>query len=529
MTQLMDFSKPKCFTSTNLIGSIRRNAKTYPHLTAIACNEKSETWSDMWERTNRLGRGLLNIGLVKGDRVAMVLKNCLEFSELFVATAKAGLIKSPMNFHLKTEELAYQLSNCEASALVVDADLIGIAAEMKNRVPSLKHVVVVGSSDHAGSIPYEKLIEGSPPDGLEVKISPNDIEILLYTSGTTGRPKGVVRGFAENHNVGLTYCAEAGIRAGDVLLTVPPQYHVGPCGTYWATLVAGGTQVIMDAFDPELVLKNIQEHKVNWTMMVPTMYNMILSLPGDVKRKYDLSSLKTLICGGSSLHTPTKLKIKKLFSSAQLNECYGSTELAMSTILHDEDQLRKERSVGKPWMDMEIRLLDKSGKDVPQGKVGILYSRGPGLFRGYWKNEQGTRDAFLDEEWATVGDLARQDEEGYYYIVDRAVDMIISGGINIYPVEIEAVIYKIEGVLETAVIGVPDEKWGEAAKALVARLPEAKLTKETIIATCKERLAGFKVPKTVDFVDALPKTASGKIMKNDLRRPFWDKETTHVA
>lgn len=530
MSELMDFNRPKSPHANNLVSSIHSNVKKNPNLTAIFCNGRSETWAQMWERTNRLGRGLLNLGLSKGDRVAIVLKNSLEFSELYVATAKTGLIKSPMNFHLKAEELAYQMNNCEASALVVHVDLMNIAAEVKEQVPSLKHIIVVGSPDGKGTISYETLIEGSSVEELEVEVSPNDIEILLYTSGTTGRPKGVVRGFAENYNVGITYCAEAGIQSGDVLLTVPPQYHVGPCGTYWATLVAGGTQIIMDGFDPELTLKNMEIHKVNWTMMVPTMYNMILSLPEEVKKKYDLSSLKTLICGGSSLHTPTKVKIKELFSNAELNECYGSTELAMSTILHDVDQMRKERSVGKPWMNMEVRLLDKNGNDVPQGEVGILYSRGPGLFRGYWKNAQGTREAFLDDEWATVGDLAQQDEDGYYYIIDRAVDMIISGGVNVYPIEIEDVIYKIDGVLEAAVIGVPDPKWGEAVKALVVCQPGGgDLTEEGVIARCKECLAGFKAPKSVEFVDTLPKTASGKIMKNELRKPFWNKETVKVS
>jgi long-chain acyl-CoA synthetase len=229
------------------------------------------------------------------------------------------------------------------------------------------------------------------------------------------------------------------------------------------------------------------------------------------------------------LHTSTKLKIKDFFRQAELHEFYGSTELGVSTVLRDEDQLRKEKCVGKPLQDVELRLFNKEGKEVQKGEVGILFSHGLCGFRGYWNNAAAIREAFLDDEWATVGDMARQDEEGYYYIVDRAKDMIITGGVNVYPVEIEEVLLQMDQVQDAAVIGVPDQQWGEAVKAIIVLKPGAGITEDEIITYCKGRLAGFKVPKSVDFVDFIPRTTTGKILKRELRKKYWGDGVIQVS
>lgn len=228
--------------------------------------------------------------------------------------------------------------------------------------------------------------------------------------------------------------------------------------------------------------------------------------------------------------TPTKHKIIEFFKNAELNEFYGSTELGVSTTLRHVDQLRKERCVGKPLQDLELRLIDPAtGTEVKRGEVGLLYSRGLGGLRGYWNDQAATEEAFLDHEWATVGDLAMQDDEGYYYIVDRVKDMIITGGVNVYPVEIEATLRNIEKIQDVAVIGVPDEKWGESVKAIVVAKPDVDLTENEIISYAREKMAGFKVPKSVDFVAEIPRSLTGKILKKDLRSKYWGDARVQIS
>ncbi|MFZ5643241.1 MAG: class I adenylate-forming enzyme family protein [Bacillota bacterium] len=525
----MEFIRPASNYSNNLVSSMKMNFAKSPDMKAIICEDRWETWAQMWERTNRLGNGMYGLGMKKGDRVAILLKNCFEFPETFAATTKSGFVMSPVNFHLKANEVAYQLNDCGASAVVADPEFIDLLDSIRSQVPSLKHVIVTGDNPLPGAISYEHLIAGSDPGEMDVEISPNDIHTILYTSGTTGRPKGAVRGYSENYHTGMTVCVEWRIRNGDVQLAVAPLYHAGPCAWYCATLVSGGTLVVVPAFLPDKVLEAVERHKVNWMMMVPVMYDRMLSLPEDFLGKYDVSSLRTVISGGAPLHTSTKLKIKKYFANIELNEFYGSTELGVSTTLRDEDQLRKERSVGRPLQDLELKLVGQQGKEVPRGEVGLLYSRGLGGFRGYWNNEQATNEAFLDHEWATVGDLARQDEEGYYYIVDRAKDMIITGGVNVYPVEIEEVLHTMDRILDVAVIGVPDQSWGESVKAVVVPKPGVEITEEEIISFCRDRMAGFKVPKSVDLVDAIPRLQTGKILKRELRKKYWKDDSIQVS
>ncbi|WP_051273595.1 class I adenylate-forming enzyme family protein [Desulfotruncus alcoholivorax] len=525
----LEFGQPKTRYSNNLVDSMKMNLAKNPNMKAIICEDRMETWAEMWERTNRLGNGLYNLGLEKGDRVAMLLNNCFEFPETFVTTTKSGFIMTPLNRHLKAGELLYQLNDCGATAVVINPEYLELIKSIQSEACNLKHVIVTGDNKFEDTISYEQLITQSSPEELDVQISPLDIHMILYTSGTTGRPKGAVRGYMENYHIGVTVCIEWRVRSGDVQLAVAPLYHAGPCAWYCATLVSGGTLVVMPAFVPEKVLQNIERHRVNWMMMVPVMYNALLNLPEDVLNKYDITSLKMVISGGAPLHTPTKLKIKQYFKNSELNEFYGSTELGVSTTLRDEDQLRKERCVGKPLQDVELRLLDQDGKEVKKGEVGLLYSRGLGGFRGYWNNSTATEEAFIDGEWATVGDMARQDEDGYYYIVDRAKDMIITGGVNVYPLEIEEVLLKMDEIQDAAVIGVPDEKWGEAVKAIVVPKPGVKITQEDIIEFCKDNLAGFKIPKSIDFAETIPRTQTGKILKKELRKAYWGDNYIQVS
>jgi long-chain acyl-CoA synthetase len=524
-----EFSCPKTRYSNNLVSSIKMNLAKNPDLPAIIFENRQATWAEMWERTNRLGNAMYGLGLKKGDRVAMLLNNGFEFPETFITTTKFGFIMSPVNTNLKADELAYQLNDCGAAALVTNPEYLELVNSIRNRLPDLKHIILTGECDIGDAFSYEKLIAASSSDELKVKILPDDIHMILYTSGTTGRPKGAVRGYMENFHTGVAVSIEWKLRSGDRQLAVTPLYHAAPCAWLLATLVTGGTEVVLAKFVPERVLEAVEKYKINWMMMVPVMYDRLFALPPEVLHKYDLSTLRVVISGGAPLHTSTKLKIKDFFRQAELHEFYGSTELGVSTVLRDEDQLRKERCVGKPLQDVELRLFNKEGKEVQKGEVGILYSRGLCGFRGYWNNAAATREAFLDDEWATVGDMARQDEEGYYYIVDRAKDMIITGGVNVYPVEIEEVLLQMDQVQDAAVIGVPDQQWGEAVKAIIVLKPGAGITEDEIITYCKGRLAGFKVPKSVDFVDFIPRTTTGKILKRELRKKYWGDGVIQVS
>lgn len=390
--------------SNNIVSSMRMNLAKNPDMNAIICEDRSETWAEMWERTNRLANGLYSLGLKKGDRVAIYLKNCFEFPETFVATTRSGLIKSPVNYRLKADEVAYQLNHCGAKAVVTEPEFVDLLKSVQDAMPELKHIIVIGENRLEGTISYEDLIASSSPAELDVEILPTDIHMILYTSGTTGRPKGAIRGYMEDYHTGMTVCVEWKVRSGDIQMAVAPLYHAGSCAWYCATLVSGGTLVVVPSFLPEKVLQAIEKYRPNWMMMVPIMYDWLLSLPPEILNKYDLSSLRTLISGGAPLHTRTKHKIIEFFKNAELNEFYGSTELGVSTALRHEDQLRKERCVGKPLQDLELKLLDPvTGVEVKRGEVGLVYSRGLGGMRGYWNDPAATEEAFLDHEWATVG------------------------------------------------------------------------------------------------------------------------------
>jgi long-chain acyl-CoA synthetase len=376
MTSFPEFNRPKSRYTNNLVDSMKMNLAKCPDMMAVICGNRSATWAQIWERTNRLSNGLFGLGVKQGDRVALLLKNCFEFPESFVSSTKSGFVLSPVNFNLTGDEITYQLNDCGASAVIANSEFCETLLSIRTKVPTLNHIVVVGDCSFSGIVSYEGLIEKSSPEDLNVNISPNDIHMILYTSGTTGKPKGAVRGYMEDYHTGMTVCVEWKIRNGDVQLAVAPLYHAGPCAWFCATLVSGGTLVVVPAFLPDKVLEAVETYNVNWMMMVPVMYDRMLSMPDEILAKYDKSSLRTVISGGAPLHTSTKLKIKKFFVNTELNEFYGSTELGVSTTLRDGDQLKKERSVGRPLQDLEIKLVDRNGLDVSVGEVGLLYSRG---------------------------------------------------------------------------------------------------------------------------------------------------------
>lgn len=485
-----------------------------PKKTALSLGESRLTYQQLVERIDRvatLARDGLN--LRPGDHAALMAPNCLEFVEIVCGLASAGVPPAMINPRLTSGEVAYIANDSGARVLFVHESLVDVVSEAE--LDSVERVIVIGGD-------YEQLLgqaRASEPAGVEEW----DPFCISYTSGTTGNPKGAV---LSHRSRALTFFAMA-VEYGcyspeDRAIAIAPLYHGGGFAFAMAPIAFGGTCEILPKFDPEHVLRLIPELGITNTFMVPTHFNALFALEESVLHGADVSSLRTIISNAAPLPQATKERIVEWLGEGILHETYGSTEGGIVTNLRPPDQLRKEQCVGLPFPCTEVRLLDEHGEQVERGEVGELYSRSPYLFNGYWKLPEETSGAFRDG-WLSVGDMARADEEGYIYIVDRKKDMIISGGVNVYPREVEEVLHEHPEVAEAAVVGVPDEYWGEAVSAVVALRPGATATSEDIVEFCGSRLASFKLPKNVTVVDSLPRNAAGKVLRRELREP-WQAE-----
>lgn len=511
-------------------GTLRLNAIKYPQKTAIVDGERSITYTQLNERVNRLANTLLGLGVKKGDKVGILMHNCIEFIEAVFGVSKAGAVSVLMNYRSVGPELEYFINNSDTSALIVGEEFVDV---IKSVLPNCNLLtedgcIVIGEKSSGQMLCYEYLLGGSSSREPEVPITEGDPFVICYTSGTTGRPKGAV--IRHRDRVLLYFCCavEFGVSDEDVYLCFGPLYHHGPTNGATRTIWAGGKLVIMKTFDPKEALELIQREKVTVGFIVPTMSNFILNLPDEERAKYDVSSVRLLTSGGSPLHTKTKDGILKFFHNAKLNELLGATENGCITNLKHRDQDRKYRSVGLPFIGADIKLFDERGREVHQGEVGIIYSKSLTQCQEYYKMPEETRAAQLGE-WFTVGDMGSQDEEGYFYVVDRKQDMIISGGVNIYPAETEELLSSHPKILEVACIGVPDQKWGEALKAVIVLKEGQTATEQEIIGFCEGKIAGYKKPKTVEFTDSLPKSPAGKILKRVIKEAYWKNEAVKVA
>jgi fatty-acyl-CoA synthase len=481
------------------------------------------------QRASQLASALLGLGLKKGDRIGVIAYNCLEWMEIYVAMARAGLVVVPLNFRLNAPEIAYILDNAEVSAVIAGTEFCKTIDSIRNElaIPSANFIALSGD-DVANWQRYESIIANARANdsrniaAILPVVRPDDSCALMYTSGTTGRPKGAIRSHEGSTLIALATALEMGFTAEDTALLVMPLCHAN--SLYFATtfIHRGGTCIIDDrrSFDPAALLKTLAEDRVTFTSLVPTHYIMLLALPDEVKRRYDLSAVGKLMISSAPARQDTKRGIMSLFPNGKLYELYGSTEAGWVTLLRPDEQLRKLGSVGREWAGSgAIRLLDESRREVADGEVGELFSRTPYVFDGYWKNPEKTAEAF-DGVWCSVGDMARRDDEGYIWLVDRKSNMIISGGENIYPSEIEGVLGQHPKVRDVAVIGVPHEKWGETAKAIVVLHQDQVATTQEMRDWCRQRLASFKCPSDVVFIDDtdMPRTATGKILHRVLRQ-----------
>lgn len=501
---------------------IRTSARRLPEKLALVFRGRRFTYGELNDRVNRLANGISRLGFKPGDRISILLSNCSEYIELLFALAKSGITAVPVNFRFVGNEIEYIVNNSESQFLIYGEEFQDSVQAVKDNFKFIgeKGYLYVGANPPVYAHSYEEFIDNSSPEEPAVDVKEDDTFYFGYTSGTTGFPKGAIRSHRCNYTLFLATNAAFGLCEEDVSLIIMPLFHSNSIWFCLAQLLAGGTIYLYPSggFNPREILEIIEREKITFSSLVPTMYTLILNLPD--KEKYDTSSLRVLLTSSAPLMTKTKEDILAFFKYVSLFEGYGATESGLVTTLRPKDQFRKVRCCGQACSSVAVKILDPEGKEVGPGVVGELFSRSPYQFEGYYKMPQADRDAFRGE-WFSAGDMAAYDAEGYYYIVDRKKDMIISGGENIYPTEIDDILSKHPKVLEAAVIGVPDEKWGEAVKAVVILKKEAQATEEELIRYCKERLAGYKVPKSIDFVAEMPKSPTGKILKRQLREAYW--------
>ncbi len=520
----------KKVVTSNGINTIRGHVRKNPNNLAVRTEKSSLTYRELWQRAIKLANALQTQGVKKGDLIITYMPNCPECVEIQIATQMIGAPVTLGNYRLKGDEIAFQINDCRASIVFVHDDLLPTLSSIKEKLPTIRHIVAIGSSSK-DVLNYEEFLKGGSETEPEIEVLPDDIQSLFYTSGTTGRPKGAARSMYSNYNVAVSTSLALGLKNNDTFLVVAPMYAAATAGYIFSTLLTGGTLFIAPAFIPEDTLRLIDTYRPTFIFMVPIMYDWMLSLPKEVVAKYDLSSIRVVVACGAPMHTSIFQKMVSNFKTSEIYNMLGASELGFVALISADEWLNKGKanSVGKPMFDVEMKVVSKDSKEVEAGEVGLLYCRTPQILDGYWYNEDGTREAFLDSEWATVGDMARMDNNGYFYLVDRAKDMIVSGGTNIYPAEIEGIILQLEGIADVGVIGVPDKKWGELVKAVIVLKKGCSVSEEEVISFCKERLAGFKVPKSVDYIESIPRSLIGKMLKKDLRKKYWEGRDVFVS
>lgn len=502
--------------------AVATHARLTPGKAGARDSRRALTYAEWDERASRLAAGLLARGLRKGDRVAVVAYNCLEWMEIYVALARAGLVAVPINFRLTGAEIAYIAGHAEAAAVIAGAEFCATLDSIRGEIPRCDgRFVAIGAAPSPAWLAYEDVMAAGSAAAKFDDVHPDDMCALMYTSGTTGRPKGAMRSHGGSSLMALATALEMGFTRDDTGLLVMPLCHAN--SLYFGTtfIHLGATCIVDDqrSFDPEALLKTLAQDKVTFTSLVPTHYIMLLSLPPEVKRRYDVSSVGKLLISSAPARKDTKLAILEQFRNGKLYELYGSTEHGWVTLLRPHEQIDRLGSVGREWAGSgPIRILDESGCEVPDGEVGELYARTAYVFDGYWKNPGKTAEAFRGD-WSSVGDMARRDSDGYIWLVDRKSNMIISGGENVYPSEVESVLGAFAKVKDVAVVGVAHPKWGEAVHAVVVLHQGQSSTAQELRDWCKQRLAGFKCPASVSFIaDAeMPRTATGKIQHRVLK------------
>ncbi len=505
-------------TALTVIAALHRAARAYPRKRAVVVNDRVLTFAEILERADRLAAGLRHAGVSRGTKIAMLMGNRIEFPEIYFGVLKTGATLVVLNARLKGPEVSALIRKSEARWLIFAGELSGVVSALDAVTRQQLTLVALGGSGAPASIAYDSLQCASPRADAATEVSEADDACILFTSGTTGTPKGVLLTHRNVLFQAINHVVEWDVRFDDVDLYPAPLCHGGGLATLPRTILAGNTLVLMESFDARSFATLLERERVTRAILVPTMCARILDLPDALFAR--ARSLRLIVTGGAILPFDLKMRLIERFPGVGVCDSYGQTEATGSVAcLKPGDALRKPGSIGRAFFLNDIRLFDEQDAEVPAGEVGEIVVRGPTVMRGYCGELEASAQT-LRNGWLHTGDLARQDEDGCLYIVGRKKDMIISGGINIYPREIEDVLCAHPGILEAAVIGVADPVWGESVKALVVPGPGVELRADEVIDFCRQRLAGYKKPRSVELVDSLPKNSLGKTLKAELRLKF---------
>ncbi len=501
---------PATYRPMTMASGVRSCALRDPDKIALICGNRQLTFRQLVDRIDRVATLTSHyFGLRQGDRAAIVAGNCLEYIEIVDGLSEAGVAAATPNHRQTPAEIGFILNDCAARVAFVTPEIE--SAVRAADCPGLERIIVIGEA-------YEALLNEARPGSDLPNVDEWEAFAIPYTSGTTGKPRGVTLSHRSRVLTGLCMASEYGCYSpDDQYLAIAPLFHGAGFNFAHAAVFFGGTCEVLPNFDPEITIRKLHESKAAGTFMVPTHFHAIFALEKSVRDRWRGVALKALVSNAAPLPQRTKETIVDYFGDGILHETYGSTEGGIVTNLRPPDQLRKQQCVGRPFLMNQVRLLGEEGKPVAAGEVGELYNNSPCLFLGYWNQPEATA-ATMRDGWFSAGDLARMDEEGYLYLVDRKKDMYISGGVNVYPREIEEFLFRHPGIKEAAVVGVQDDYWGEAGRAFVVLQPGATLGAGELITACKQNLAGYKVPRQVVFLDALPRNAAGKVLKTDLRK-----------
>jgi acyl-CoA synthetase (AMP-forming)/AMP-acid ligase II len=498
------------------VGSyLAQNARKTPEKLAIECEGRSYTYKQFNEEVNKLAHGLLSLGIRKGERVALMMKNSDQFVFAFFAGAKIGAVIVPVNFRLTASEVHYILEQSGTVLVICDEefeDIISSAREGTNAA----HVITTGTPKAVGHHSFDNVFSENVTDP-QIEVSDDDDLEILYTSGTTGRPKGALFDHKRVFNVGLTMMISMGINQEEKILHIAPLFHSAQLNLFLISgVVLGATHIIHRDFHPVTTLQAIQQHKITHFFGVPAMYNFMLQVPN--ASDYDLSSIKRCGYGAAPMAPELVRKSMELFRTDQFYNLCGLTEAGPGGILlGPEGHKHHLGKGGKAAFLTEARVVDEEGQDIKPGAVGEFIIKGESIMKEYYKKPEETAKTIKDG-WLYTGDLATIDEDGNITLVDRKKDMIISGGENVYSIEVEEVLYEHPSVLEAAIIGLPDEVWGEAVCAVIVPKQDSDVDEQELKSFCRQKLAGYKVPRKIFIEEALPRNASGKILKYQLRQ-----------
>ncbi len=503
---------------------LRSTLKKHPGNIALIEGETGKSWTyqqfDL--DSNRVGNALKKLGIKRGDKVAQLHPNHPWFSIEYMGIQKIGATNVPLNPRYAGKELEYVLNHSDSVALFTDETFIPLINEIRPNVPGIKHIIIVSENrdaHHEGFLTYNELLESGSPEAINEEVDEEAISSLLYTSGTTGVPKGVMLSHLNCLSQAIMTSEVFGYKSSDIFLDMLPNFHCQYQCFIIPGFMSGITLIQLRVFDPAKCMEVIAQNKATITLFVPAMHNAYLGIPG-FKEKYidgKINTLRLHLYGGSIMPYPTIQKLRKWWPGVKLQNIFGMTETCASiTSLADEYALEKIASVGPSLSHIDVKIVDDEGNELPQGEAGEILARGPTIMKGYYKFPEATEEA-LKGGWYHTGDVGKMDEDGFLYIVDRKKDMIVRGGENVYPAEVEKAILEHPAVAETAVIGVPDPRLQEKVKAFIAIKQGEQATEEELVEHCMKYIAKYKIPQVWEFIDALPRNAMGKVVKGELR------------